>query len=572
MAQQKTFPIVQEVEGASDFLEKFNSNPRLKKIGQKIALTQDQITEYTRCASDPEYFIVNYVKIVSTDLGLIPFELRKYQKRMVHKMHRWNRLIMRAARQSGKTQTSAAYILWYILFQDLKTVAILANKQDTSTEILSRVQEMYMHVPLWMQQGIVVWNKTSFLLENGSRCFSAPTSSNAIRGYTISLLYLDEYAHVPNNVALNFFTSVYPTISSGQKSKVIISSTPNGMNHFYKMFMDAKNKKSKFKHITVTWDQVPGRNKLWMEDQKSVMSEEKFLQEQEVEFMGSAGTLISSRALKNLIYVDPVKELFENKFYMYEDVVPTNRYVACCDVSHGKELDYHAISVVDVTSMPYKVVGVYHANDVPAELYPSVIYQIATYYNMAYVLCESNDIGSLVLKILADDLEYENIFYTESDPQYKDTKVTTQSMRTAGVRTTPKTKRQGCNALKALVENSQLQIQDFTTISELTTFVIKPNKTYAADEESNDDTVMTLVLFAWLTTQAFFKAMSAIDTRSELYQDHIQNLAHEMPVEMKRVVADPGPKKFKQDGIIWEEVGQSQGDEGGLTYSGYSYH
>jgi len=563
MAAGKLIPIVQV-----DNIESFAANPRLKKTGQKFPMTKEQIQEYAKCADDPDYFIENYAKIVSIDYGIIPFKLYDYQHKMVKKMHRWNRVIMRAARQSGKTQTCAAYILWFVLFQSTKTIAILANKQDTATEILGRIQDMYMHVPLWMQQGIEVWNKTSFLLENGSRVLSSSTSSNAIRGFTISLLYLDEYAHVPNNVALNFFTSVYPTISSGKTAKVIISSTPNGMNHFYKMFTDADNKKNQFKAITVRWDQVPGRNKAWKADQLSVMSEEKFLQEQDVEFMGSAGTLISSAALRNLAYVDPQRQLLDDKFRMYEDVMPNHRYILTADCSHGKELDFSAASIIDVTAMPYRVVGVYHSNDIPAELYPNIIKQLASYYNQAFCLVENNDIGSLVLKILLDDLEYENVFYTNSNESYKQTEVTTKSIKTPGLRTTSKTKRQGCNALKQLVENAQLLILDWHTISELTTFIVKANKTYAAAEDCHDDLVMSLVLFAWLTTQDFFKDLANSDARSKMYTDRAKLIEQEMPAQPVYIPSNLPNNKMRGDGVIWEVV-SPQDDDSDNRWTGY---
>jgi hypothetical protein len=565
MAQSgKLIPIIQV-----DNIESFAANPRLKKAGQKFPMTQDQVMEYAKCAEDPDYFIENYAKIVSIDHGVIPFGLYDYQKKMVRKMHRWNRIIMRAARQSGKTQTCAAYILWFILFHSSKTVAILANKQDTATEILGRIQDMYMHVPLWMQQGIDIWNKTSFLLENGSRVLSSSTSSNAIRGFTISLLYLDEYAHVPNNVASNFFTSVYPTISSGKTAKVIISSTPNGMNHFCRMFTDAVNKKNQFKAITVKWDQVPGRNKLWKAEQLSVMSEEKFLQEQEVEFMGSAGTLISSAALRNLAYVNPMRTLLDAKFRMYEDVKPNHRYILTADVSHGKELDFSACSIIDVTEMPYRAVGVYHSNDIPAELYPNVISQLARYYNMAYCLVENNDIGSLVLKILIDDLEYENVFYTDSHNTYKPAEITSKTLKTPGLRTTSKSKRQGCNALKQLVENAQLLLLDFETISELTTFIVKPNKTYAAAEDCHDDLVMTLVLFAWITTQDFFKDLANSDARQKMYSDRARLIEEDMPAAPVFIPSNLPNNKVRMDNVIWEVV-SPQDDDADNRWTGFS--
>jgi len=943
----KVVPIIQ-----SD-VETFKANPRLKKVGQQIPLTHEQVQEYAKCAADPEYFILNYIEIVTSDEGVRPFTLRDYQKKMIRMMHKHNRVVIAAARQSGKTESCSAFILWLLLFNQDKTCAILANKETTATEIVGRVQGMYMRVPLWLQQGVDVWNTTSFLLENGSRLISSATSSDAIRGFRIdcisgdslidikignikrklslhqlenlllcnnykkyninqgyydsvsgqqihenileinedeirfslfggssynseidrrwrrtgefcafnsestyvsssfinknvttierkkkyvtcdtsnenrqtrynvendrfsetpiferhcgdnerkndriqthrriqkenifgqygkeverrneekiiecsygqnknnaetswneykqtierkkenqrtcgqnkqesrensqdggktsgnetfrgsksqfksgmgtqktkpefscmeqrekgnprnetdlyrslekekievltaegykrfsglkiaynknviklktsdcelictpeheifgkdgwekaknllnkdiktvtgwqkvisieetesvpvydllnvedtnsfiandilvhNCLFLDEYAHVANEVAEEFFTSVYPTISSGKTSKVIICSTPKGMNHFAKMFHDAvnhKKTKSQFKWIKVTWDQVPGRNKVWKQDMQLALGEEKFLQEQECEFVGSGGTLISSAALKKLYFLEPLAEKLEHKLKIYKEVVKGHRYVACCDVSQGKELDFSAMSVIDVTQMPYEVVATYHCNSIPAELYPDVIAQVAQYYNMAYVLVESNDIGTLVLKILIDDLEYENIIYSENDKAFKDIMASARTIKGPGLKTSNKTKRQGCNALKQLIERQELLTFDFETISELNSFVVKKNKTYAADEGKHDDLVSTLILFSWLSTQQLFKDLTATNARDKMYQTEQEALEAELPLPPVLVQSNPGPNKFKSDGCIWETV---ENDDRDLKWSGYS--
>jgi len=473
---------------------------------------------------------------------------------------------------SHNTESCSAYLLWMVLFNSDKTCAILANKETTATEIVGRVQGMYMRLPLWVQQGVDVWNTTSFLLENGSRIISSATSSDAIRGFRVDLIFMDEFAHVANEVAEEFFTSVYPTISSGKTSKVIICSTPKGMNHFAKLYHDAinhKKSKSKFKHIKVTWDQVPGRNKAWMEDMKLALGEEKFSQEQEVNFIGSGGTLISSAALKKLYFLEPLAEKLEHKLKIYKEVVKGHRYVACCDVSQGKELDFSAMSVIDVTQMPYEVVATYHCNSIPAELYPDVIAQVAQYYNMAYVLVESNDIGTLVLKILIDDLEYENIIYSENDKAFKDTMASARTIKGPGLKTSNKTKRQGCNALKQLIERQELLTFDFETISELNSFVVKKNKTYAADEGKHDDLVSTLILFSWLSTQQLFKDLTATNARDKMYQTEQEALEAELPLPPVLVQSNPGPNKFKSDGCIWEEV-TSDSNSDWTGYSSYS--
>jgi len=458
---------------------------------------------------------------------------------------------------SHNTETCSAYLLWYILFNKDRTCAILANKETTATEIVSRIQAIFMRLPLWIQQGVSIWNTTSFLLENGSRIISSATSSDAIRGYRIDILLLDEYAHIANDVAEDFFTSVYPTISSGKNSKVIVISTPNGINHFAKIYFDAvnyKKTKSQFKHLKVTWDQVPGRTKKWAEDMKLQLGEEKFLQEQCVEFLGSGGTLISSKALKSLYFVEPIEEKLESKLKIYTDVIKGHKYVCTIDVSHGKELDYSVITVIDVGKMPYEVVAVYRCNSVAPELYPDVIAQVAKYYNNAFVLIENNDIGALVIKILIDDIEYENIIYSEPDKNYKDTMASARTVKSPGLRSSNKTKRQGCLELKQLIERQQLITHDYEMISELSTFVIKKNKTYAADEGKYDDCVMTLVLFAWLCTQPLFKDLTKTDARNEMFKSDQEILNEELPLQPVFITADPGPNRFKESGIVWETV------------------
>ncbi len=454
------------------------------------------------------------------------------------------------ARQSGKSETCAAFLLWYVLFNEDKTAAILANKEQIAIEILTRVQNMYLHIPLWLQQGVTEWNKKSFNLENKSRIISGTTTDDALRGFMINILVLDEFAHIPNNIAHDFFTSVYPTISSGTTSKLIICSTPRGMNAFYKMFTEAEQGKSTFKPITVLWDEVPGRDDKWKQDQIAVMGEEKFSQEQECEFLGSSGTLISSKALKNMAFMNAIKNLLENKLQIYVEPLADHSYVMVADSSHGKELDYSAFTVIDITQSPYRVVAKYRSNTIAYELYPNLIAQTGRWYNDAFALVENNEIGATVLNILVTDLEYQNLFYTKD---VKTNQNLTTFSETPGVRTSKKTKRQGCLALKQLIENEQLIITDFDIIEELSAFIIQKNKTYAADVEHNDDLVMCLVLFGWMSTQQFFKDLINQDMRKKMFADKMQLAEDEMPVmpmTMETEVLQPNQELH--GGIVWE--------------------
>jgi hypothetical protein len=549
------------------------ANPKLRKAGEKYALTADQVKIYLKCVDDPIYFIDNFVKIVTIDEGLVQIKMWKFQKKLIKTCHEHNRVVLKAGRQTGKTTILAVgYLLWYALFNHDKVIGILAQKEKTAKEILSRIKNAYMNLPLWLQQGISEWNKESIMLENGSIILSESTSSGAIRGFTISLLYLDEFAFVPNNIAHDFLTSVYPTISSGKTAKIFVSSTPNGMNHFYKMCMDAKRDEKNgiedgFKLIENTWRDRPDRDEKWAANQKRVLGEEKFMQEMECEFLGSAGTLISSVALKSMSYLDAIQELLEHKLHIYEAPKANTPYVIVADTSHGKEIDYSAFSVIDVHEAPYKIVARYKDNAVSAQDYPGILKSVGMHYNKAYILGENNDIGSMMLRILVEDLEYENVFYTETVKKMQ--MLTFKASKDIGVTTSKRTKRQGCSALKDLIERGQLIIPDFEIISELTTFIKKKNGTYEADEGANDDLVMGLVLFGWLTTQQAFKDLLDQDIRKKLFEQHMKEMEQEMPPQPVHIVADTKPNTFLQDGVVWETVTPEHGDGSGDMWSGY---
>jgi hypothetical protein len=463
------------------------------------------------------------------------------------------------------TTIAVGYLLWYALFQHDKTVAILAQKEKTATEILSRIKNAYMHLPRWLQQGIAEWNKGSIELENGSKILSESTSSGAIRGFTISLLYLDEFGHVPNNIAHDFLTSVYPTISSGTTAKIIVSSTPRGMNHWFKMVSDARSKRNNFKVLEYDWKAVPTRDKKWEQNERSMLGD-KFAQEHEIEFLGSAGTLISATALKNMVFTDPVLTSMENKLKIYENPKEMCPYVITADTSYGKEIDYSAFIVFDVSKAPYRIVATYKNNDISAQEYPGVIKTVANFFNRAYVMAESNDIGAMMLQILTQDMEYEHIFYTNDEKTNQMLSIVTSNQ--PGLRTTKKTKRIGCNALKTIVENGQLQICDFDTISELTTFIKKKNDTYAADEGSNDDLSMCCVLFAWLTTQPIFKDLVDVDLRKKMFDERNAIMEQELPPQPVRIVADSRPDQIRTPNQVWEIVGVTQDSDYDL-YSGF---
>jgi hypothetical protein len=492
-------------------------NARLKRTGTELSYTEEQVLETARCADDPVYFIKKYVKIVNVDRGLIPFDMWDFQEDMVRTFHENRFTIAKMPRQVGKTTTTVGYMLWAAIFNEEYTIGILANKGQLARDILGRIQKAYEYLPPWLQQGIMTWNKGSLELENGSKIFAYATSAAGVRGGTYNLIFLDEFAFVPHNMAVEFFTSTYPVISSGQTSKVIIVSTPNGLNLFYKMWTDAIEKRSTYKTVEVHWSMVPGRDAKWKEETIRNTSEEQFRQEFETEFIGSSATLISGVKLRSLAFHDPIA--MEEDFNIYEQPIPGHLYIATVDCSEGVNLDYSTINVLDATQAPYKQVARYRNNKLPLLFFPTVIYSIAKRYNEAFVLVETNNIGQQVVDILHYDLEYENIYKTEQH-HIKGQSISSGFKRSTafGIKTTKSVKKIGCANLKTLVENDKLIINDFDTINEMNTFV-RVRDSYAAEEGSNDDIVMGLVLFSWLTAQSFFKDSTNIDIRKMMLDE-----------------------------------------------------
>jgi hypothetical protein len=382
-------------------------NERLKRVGVEIQYTEEQAVEIAKCIEDPVYFIRTYVKIVNVDKGLVPFDMWSFQEEMVKSFHENRFSISKMPRQVGKTTTTVGYMLWCVLFNDEYNVAILANKGGLAQEILSRLQKAYEYLPLWLQQGIIVWNKRNIELENGSKIFAYATSASGVRGGSYNLIFLDEFAFVPHNMAQDFFQSTYPVISSGSTSKVIIVSTPNGLNLFYKMWTDAIEGRSSYVPVEVHWSMVPGRDEKWKEETIRNTSEEQFRVEFETEFIGSSATLVSGVKLRSLAFHNPTHT--EEGLDIYKQPEKGRLYICTVDCSEGVDRDYSTINVIDVTEVPYKQVAKYRNNKLPLLFFPTIIYSLANRYNEAFVLIETNNVGQQVVDILHYDLEYEKI-------------------------------------------------------------------------------------------------------------------------------------------------------------------
>jgi hypothetical protein len=510
----------------ADYGGGYQGNSKLKRVGTKIEYTQEQLIEITKCIKDPVYFIKNYMKIVNVDAGLVPFEMWPFQEEMVKGFHINRFSIAKMPRQVGKTTTAAGYMLWCILFQDDYKIAILANKGDLARDILGRIKYAYEYLPLWMQQGIIEWNKGNISVENGSEISAYATSASGVRGGSYNLIFLDEFAFVPHNMAEEFFTSTYPVISSGKTTKVIIVSTPHGLNQFYRMWMDAIEKRSTYVPFEVHWSMVPGRDAAWREETIRNTSEEQFRQEFETEFIGSSATLIPGAKLKMLTFLNPTAK--EEHMHIYEQPKPGHTYIAVVDCAEGVNLDYSVVSIVDVTEVPYRHVAKFRDNKLSPLIFPTFVYNIANRYNRAWVLVETNSVGQQVVDILHYDLEYENIFRIEHH-EIKGQHISSGFKKGAayGVKTSKTVKKIGCANLKTLIETDKLITNDFDTIAELNTFV-RDKDSYAAEEGNNDDIVMTLVLFSWLTAQSYFKEITNSDVRQRLLDERNLQLDEEM--------------------------------------------
>lgn len=520
----------------------YKSNPLIKPANTPVQFTQEQFNEWVKCSTDPEYFVEHYVKIVHVDRGLVPFKMYPYQRKMISTFAKNRFVITKMPRQSGKSTTVTSFLLWAILFNDNQSVAILANKGRLANDLLEKIKKSYENLPKWLQQGVVSWNKGSIELENGSKVIAAATSSSAIRGGSFNIIMLDEFAFIQRNIAEDFFASVYPTISSGQSTKIIIVSTPYGMNHYYKMWMDAVEGKSLYVPIDVHWSETPGRDEKWKEETIRNTSEEQFRQEFETAFLGSTNTLISATALREMVWKTPAKNNWGVD--VYEEPIPGNTYVMCVDTSHGVGLDYSAFTVIDITSLPYRIVAKFRSNTASPMLYPEVIAATGYRYNNAYVLAETNDVGMTMVEALNRDLEYENILtsVTKGRAGQKIGQGFGGNRPMFGIKMTKQVKSIGCSNLKDMIEMKKLIVPDYDIIEELTTFVQVKNS-YEAEPGTHDDMVMTLVLFGWLVRQPIFKQLSDTDVRKRLAEERYQD------------AIDDHLPFFMQDGVDEAEFG-----------------
>jgi len=546
--------------------EIYLGNPNLKKANTPVEFSKENVEEYLRCKNDPVYFAKNYVKIVSLDEGLVPFNMYDFQEKLIRNFHEQRFNICKMPRQTGKSTTCVAFLLHYAVFNDSVNIGILANKAATARELLGRLQTAYENLPKWMQQGILSWNKGSMELENGSKILAASTSASAVRGMSFNIIFLDEFAFVPNHIAEAFFSSVYPTITSGKSTKVIMVSTPHGMNHFYRYWHDAQRGKNEYTATEVHWSEVPGRDAAWKAQTIANTSEQQFKVEFECEFLGSVDTLISVAKLRNLVFDDPIQNNGKG-LVVYEEPKKDRDYIITVDTARGIDHDYSAFVIFDISEFPYKTVARYKNNEIKPMLFPNIILEMANAYNQAYVLVEVNDIGEQVATILQYDLEYENMLMCAMRGRAGQQVGTGFSGKKTqmGVRMTAAVKKTGCSNLKALVEEDKLVTSDYDIIAELTTFVQK-KQSWEAEDGCHDDLAMCLVIFAWLVAQDYFREMTDNDVRKRIYED-----------QKEQIEQDMAPFGFISDGLDDEGFVDSEGakwtvdKEATATYGDMSY-
>jgi hypothetical protein len=504
--------------------EAYLGNPNVKRDGVLQVWTPELLQIYKKCMDDPIYFAENYVKVISLDQGLVPFILYPYQHEMFKHFNDSRFSIILACRQSGKSISACAYLLWYALFHPEKTIAILANKGATAREMLSRITLMLENIPFFLQPGSKALNKGSLEFSNNSRILAAATSGSSIRGMSVNLLYLDEFAFVER--AAEFYTSTYPVVSAGTGTKVIVTSTANGIgNQFHKIWEGSVQGINEFKNFRVDWWDVPGRDEEWKNETIANTSQLQFDQEFGNTFFGTGDTLVSADCLLSLRSKPYIRELEGNTLRIYEEPIEKHDYIMTVDVSKGRGQDYSTFTLIDISVRPFRQVAVYRNNTISPILFPNIIYKYAKVYNEAYVVVEANDQGSVVCNGLYHDLEYENV-HVESSVK----------ANAIGIEITRKTKRLGCSAIKDILESGKLEIVDDRTILEISTFEAK-GQSYEASDGNHDDLMMNLVMFGYFCSTQYFGDMTDINLKQMLFDQR-----------MKEIEEDVVPFGFIQNG------------------------
>lgn len=492
--------------------------PNLKRANIKTNWTREMVQEWKKCRDDIVYFAEKYCAITHIDYGTIKVQLRDYQRDMLRIMSSKRMTCCNLSRQLGKTTVVAIFLAHFVCFNKDKAVGILAHKGSMSAEVLDRTKQAIELLPDFLQPGIVEWNKGSIELDNGSSIGAYASSPDAVRGNSFAMIYIDECAFIPNFI--DAWLAIQPVISSGRRSKIIITTTPNGLNHFYDIWDAALSGKSGFEPYTAIWNSVKERlyndqdmfddGWQWSSQTISASSLEQFKQEHCAEFHGTSGTLISGMKLANMDWTEVTPD--NHGFYKFKEAHPERKYIAALDCSEGRGQDYHALHIIDITEPQWEQVGVLHSNSISHLILPDIVHKYLMEYNEAPVYIELNSTGVSVAKSLYMDLEYENVIC--------------DSMVDLGMKQTKRTKAVGCSTLKDLIEKDKLIIHHKATVQEFRTFSEK-GVSWAAEEGYHDDLIMGLVIFAWLTTQTKFADYADKDDlrlASEVFRNELEDM------------------------------------------------
>lgn len=481
----------------------YRGNPGLRSAYCKSDYTLEQIQEIKKCSEDIFYFLNNYCYITTADAEVVLFKPYKFQNKFIKTVEASRKVVLLSARQLGKTTSVAAYALWKILFTESYKILILSNDGAGAKDILDRIKTMYENIPHWLQQGVVECNKSTIELVNKSKVFCSSTTVNAGRGRAVAMVILDEFAAVSKNVADQFMVSVFPTLSSGKKTKIVILSTAKGFNHFHKIYDDATKKKNEFKPLKFDWRAVPTRDKAWEKSERLLLGD-KFEEEHECIFQGASNTLLPASSIRKIdsSITNPICEM--NDLKIFEEPIQDKSYIVVVDSAEGVEEDFSVCNVIKINESSYEQVAVYRNNTIKPELYALKVVEIAKKYNNGFVFVELNSIGSLVAHIIADEQYYENMFTTKREKNRQMLKIGRNSDRLPGIKTSTMVKNQGCTSIKNMIDNDTLIIRDRTCFEEFTNFVSK-GSSYAAEKGYTDDIVMTFVLFGWIVLQPLFK-------------------------------------------------------------------
>jgi hypothetical protein len=492
----------------------YRSDKSIRSEHQKISLTADHVTEIVKCLNDIVYFAETYCYIQTLGEGRQLIKLYDYQKKLLKQMVNDRFNIVLQPRQSGKSVMSAIFILWSVLFNNDYLVGMCSNTGGNAKEIFGKILLMFKLLPHYIKPGVKEFNKSTLRLSNQSVVMSSNTTADTFRGFSLNLLFVDECAFIHSETWTDFYKSVYPTITSDKtdKSKIIMVSTPNSLNHYYELWLSAKEGRSLYKSFRVYWTDVP------RDDQEKFKNEtiantsyESWRQEFLCEFLGSAKGLIPPHVLDKLKYKEPIRRGMQDEFQVYHEINPDHNYIVVCDVGEGVGKDFSIANVIDLSTRPFRQAALYRSNTIQLTVFPSVIDTIGKMFNDALVLIENNSIGKHVVLKLWGDIEYDNLYIDDKG---------------VGLRTTKATKKTGASQLREVLENDILEINSFEAIKELSNFVAR-NGSYAASAGNTDDIAMTFVIFAYFQSSEYFKESYDTEFIEEIYDKKSEDVLSE---------------------------------------------